>query len=59
MNNKLYLDPTNEEWDISDCIIFISVLNKKILQVQSIGESVNPLIILELENVVSNINGDN
>lgn len=59
INNKLYLDPTNEELDISDSITFISVLNRKIYQIQTIGKSVNPLIILELENVISNINSDN
>ena len=56
MNNKLYLDPVNEEWDISNCVIFVSVLGNKILQIQSTGGNINPLIMLELENVIANLN---
>lgn len=54
INNTLYLDPTDEESYVANCIIFLSELNNEVIRVQSIGSNVDPSIILELGKVVLN-----
>ena len=55
INNDLLLDPSNEEWKVSNCVIFISSLNGEIIHIQSIGNNIEPVIILKLKEVINSI----
>ena len=55
LNNLLFLDPIDEELCITNSIIFISEINKEILNIQSIGSSVDPLIYVDLGNIIKTI----
>jgi exosome complex RNA-binding protein Rrp42 (RNase PH superfamily) len=55
INNDLLLDPSNEEWKVSNCVIFISTLNTEIIHIQSIGNNIEPVIILKLKEVIKSI----
>lgn len=54
INNTLYLDPTDEECYVANCIIFLSELNNEIIRVQSIGSNVDPSIMLDLGKIILN-----
>lgn len=54
INNKLYLDVNDEEFQISNSVIFIATSEKEIIHVESLGNSVNPLMLIELKNVIKN-----
>ena len=49
VNNDLLLDPSNEEWKVSNCVIFVSTLSTEIIHIQSIGNNIEPVIILKLD----------
>ena len=55
LNNLLFLDPIDEELCITNSIIFISEINKEILNIQSIGSSVDPFIYVDLGNIINTI----
>ena len=56
VNNSLYLDPCDEELIITPSILYISEENKKILNIESIGDSVEPILYTQIENIIKNIN---
>ena len=55
LNNLLYLDPTDEEIVISNSIIFLSEKNKKICKIKSIGNFTDPVVYVDLENIIKTL----
>ena len=56
INNSLYLDPCDEELIITPSSLYISEENKKILNIESIGDSVEPILYTQIEDIIKNIN---
>lgn len=56
MNNSFYLDPSDEELIITSCNLYLSELNKNILDIESIGDSVNPILYSQISNIIKNFN---
>ena len=56
VNNNLYLDPSDEELIITPNNLYISEENKKILNIESTGDSVEPILYTQIENIIKNIN---
>ena len=55
LNNLLFLDPIDEELSITNSVIFITEINQNILNIQSIGSSVDPFIYVDLGNIINTI----
>ena len=55
INNQLYVDPCDEELLISPTVIYISELEGKILQVESIGDKVDPVLFCEINGKIGEI----
>ena len=55
LNNFLYLDPSDEELMITSCSLYLNEKNKKILNVESIGDSVDPVLYSQLSNIINNL----
>ena len=56
VNNFLYLDPDDEELIITPSNLYVSEENKKILNIESIGDSVDPILYSQIEEIFKNIN---
>ena len=56
VNNFLYLDPDDEELIITPSNLYVSEANKKILNIESIGDSVDPILYSQIEEIFKNIN---
>ena len=56
INNALYLDPSDEELIITPSILYVSEGNKKILNIESIGDSVDPKLYFLISDTIKNIN---
>ena len=56
INNSLYLDPSDEELIITPSILYVSEGNKKILNIESIGDSVDPKLYFLISDTIKNIN---
>ena len=56
INNNLYLDPCDEELIITPSSLYISEENKKILNIESIGDSVEPILYTQIGDIIKNIN---
>ena len=56
VNNNLYLDPSDEELIITPNNLYISEENKKILNIESTGDSVEPILYTQIGNIIKNIN---
>ena len=56
INNCLYLDPSDEEMIITPSSLYISEENKNILNIESIGDSVEPILYTQIGNIIKNIN---
>ena len=56
VNNSLYLDPSDEELIITPNNLYISEENKKILNIESTGDSVEPILYTQIGNIIKNIN---
>ena len=52
-NNNLYLDPCDEELIISPSNLYISEYNKKILNIESIGDSVEPILYSQISDIIN------
>ena len=52
-NNNLYLDPCDEELIITPCNLYISEYNKKILNIESIGDSVEPILYSQISDIIN------
>jgi len=52
-NNNLYLDPCDEELVITPSNLYISEYNKKILNIESIGDSVEPILYSQISNIIN------
>ena len=55
-NNKLYLVPCDEELIITPSSLYISEKDKKILNIESIGDSVGPILYIQKGDIIININ---
>ena len=55
-NNSLFLDPCDEELSITPSILYVSEGNKKILNIESIGDSVEPKLYFLISDIIKNIN---
>ena len=53
-NNNLYLDPCDEELIITPSNLYISEYNKKILNIESIGDSVEPILYSQISDIIKN-----
>ena len=53
-NNNLYLDPCDEELIITPSNLYISEYNKKILNIESIGDSVEPILYSQIDDIINN-----
>ena len=51
-NNNLYLDPCDEELIITPSNLYISEFNKKILNIESIGDSVEPILYSQISEII-------
>lgn len=56
VNNCLYLDPCDEEMVITPSSIYVSEINKKLLNVESIGDSVDPILYSQISDIIKEIN---
>ena len=56
VNNNLYLDPCDEELIITPSTLYISEENKKILNIESVGDSVEPILYTQIKEIIENIN---
>ena len=54
-DNKLYLDPCDEELIITHSNLYISEYNKKLLNIESIGDSVDPILYSQISDIIQNI----
>ena len=52
-NNNLYLDPCDEELIITPSNLYISEYNKKILNIESIGDSVEPILYSQISDIIN------
>lgn len=52
LNNSIYLDPTEEELSVANSIVLISAQNGRILNVQSVGSSVDVQKILDITSLI-------
>jgi exosome complex RNA-binding protein Rrp42 (RNase PH superfamily) len=52
INNNIYLDPTEEEYSVSDSIIIVSNLESKIISVQSVGSNLDINKYFEINNLI-------
>jgi exosome complex RNA-binding protein Rrp42 (RNase PH superfamily) len=55
VNNCLYLDPCDEEMIITPSSLFVSEVNKKLLNIESIGDSVEPILYSQIAEIIKNI----
>lgn len=55
VNNCLYLDPCDEEMIITPSSLFVSEVNKKLLNIESIGDSVEPILYSQIAEIVKTI----
>ena len=51
-NNNLYLDPCDEELIITQSNLYISEYDKKILNIESIGDSVEPILYSQIADII-------
>ena len=56
VNNCLYLDPCDEEMVITPSSLYVSEINKKLLNVESIGDSVDPILYSQISDIIKEIN---
>ena len=56
VNNNLYLDPCDEEIIITPSNLYISEENKKILNIESVGDSADPILYTQIREIIKNIN---
>ena len=56
VNNDLYLDPCDEEIIITPRNLYISEENKKILNIESVVDSVDPILYTQIREIIKNIN---
>ena len=56
INNSLYLDPCDEEIIITSSSLYVSEINKKVLNIESIGDSVEPVLYTQIGDIIKNIN---
>jgi exosome complex RNA-binding protein Rrp42 (RNase PH superfamily) len=56
INNCLYLDPCDEELVITPSNLYISENNKKLLNIESIGDSVDPILYSQISDIIKNVN---
>ena len=54
-NNNLYLDPCDEELIITPSNLYISEFNKRILNIESIGDSVEPILYSQISDIIQNL----
>ena len=54
-NNCLYLDPCDEELIITPSNLYISEFNKRILNIESIGDSVEPILYSQISDIIQNL----
>ena len=54
-NNNLYLDPCDEELIITPSNLYISEYNKKILNIESIGDSVEPILYSQISDIIQHL----
>ena len=54
-NNNLYLDPCDEELIITPSKVYISEFNKRILNIESIGDSVEPILYSQISDIIQNL----
>ena len=54
-DNKLYLDPCDEELIITHSNLYISEYNKKLLNIESIGDSVDPILYSQISKILESI----
>jgi exosome complex RNA-binding protein Rrp42 (RNase PH superfamily) len=52
-NNNLYLEPCDEELIITPSNLYISEYNKKILNIESIGDSVEPILYSQISDIIN------
>ena len=52
-NNELYLDPCDEELIITPSNLYISEMNKRILNIESIGDSVDPVLYSQISDIIN------
>ena len=55
VNNSLYLDPCDEEIIITPSSLFVSEVNKKLLNIESIGDSVEPILYSQIAEIIKTI----
>ena len=55
INNNLYLDPCDEELIITPSNLYISEFNKRILNIESIGDSVEPILYSQISDIIQNL----
>ena len=56
INNCLYLDPCDEELVITPSNLYVSENNKKLLNIESIGDSVDPILYSQISDIIKNVN---
>ena len=56
INNSLYLDPCDEELIITPSNLYVSEYNKKVFNIESIGDSVDPILYSQITDIIQNIN---
>ena len=56
INNNLYLDPCDEELIITQNGLYVSEYNKKVFNIESIGDSVDPILYSQITDIIQNIN---
>ena len=56
INDNLFLDPSDEELFIIPSSLFVSEINKKILCIESMGDSVDPILYSQISDIIQNIN---
>ncbi len=52
-NNELYLDPSDEELIITPSNLYISEIDKRILNIESIGDSVDPALYSQISDIIN------
>jgi len=55
VNNSLFLDPSDEEMVITPSSLFVSEVNKKLLNIESIGDSVDPILYSQIAEIIKTI----
>jgi exosome complex RNA-binding protein Rrp42 (RNase PH superfamily) len=55
LGNNLIIDPEDEELAIGRCTIFISAMNHEIINIEGVGDEVDPILYVQLHDFIKNL----